>query len=89
VYINATPLDFRRQIDDLALALQETLELDPFLCVELIYAAASCKNVSIRFIAWRLSRARRHIISANFEQTHQWILKFKVLYLIALNTDLV
>ncbi len=30
VYISATPLDFRKQIDGLALAVQETLELDPF-----------------------------------------------------------
>jgi len=30
VYIAAEPLDFRRQIDGLALAVQETLALDPF-----------------------------------------------------------
>lgn len=30
VYIAADPLDFRKQIDGLALAVQETLELDPF-----------------------------------------------------------
>lgn len=30
VYIAAEPLDFRKQIDGLALAVQETLELDPF-----------------------------------------------------------
>lgn len=29
VYISGAPLDFRRQIDGLALAVQETLELDP------------------------------------------------------------
>lgn len=30
VYLAAEPLDFRKQIDGLALAVQETLELDPF-----------------------------------------------------------
>jgi len=30
VYISATPVDFRKQIDGLALAVQETLALDPF-----------------------------------------------------------
>lgn len=30
VYIAAEPLDFRKQIDGLALAVQETLKLDPF-----------------------------------------------------------
>ena len=30
VYIAAEPLDFRKQIDGLALAVQETLQLDPF-----------------------------------------------------------
>lgn len=30
VYIAAEPLDFRKQIDGLSLAVQETLELDPF-----------------------------------------------------------
>lgn len=30
VYISATPVDFRRQIDGLALIVQETLQLNPF-----------------------------------------------------------
>ena len=30
VYISLTPVDFRKQIDGLALAVQETLALDPF-----------------------------------------------------------
>jgi len=30
VYIAADPLDFRKQIDGLALVVQETLQLDPF-----------------------------------------------------------
>ena len=30
VYVAAEPLDFRKQIDGLALAVQEVLELDPF-----------------------------------------------------------
>ena len=30
VYIAPDPLDFRKQIDGVALAVQETLQLDPF-----------------------------------------------------------
>ena len=40
IYVATRPTDFRKGIDGLALVVQETMGLDPFLCVGLEYVAA-------------------------------------------------
>lgn len=50
VYISPTPLDFRRQIDGLALAVQEVLLLDPFSSH--LFAFTNRRKDKLKLLYW-------------------------------------
>ena len=41
ILVTAWPVDFRRGMDSLSTLVKETLTVDPFICVEREYVAAS------------------------------------------------
>ena len=57
VYIAAEPLDFRRQIDGLALAVQETLALDPFSAHLFVFRNRQADKLKLLVLASQRLRA--------------------------------
>ncbi len=49
VYVALEPVDFRKQIDGLALAVQETLQLDPFRAHLFVFRNRQCDKLKLLY----------------------------------------